>query len=293
MAIRQASPLRGFFRVLMPFGIRMLSTLLEIPVLLLLLRGGVVFWLKKNKFCAALLCACLGVVSSAQAESLKILTEEFPPYNYTENGKITGFSTDVIRAVLKEVKLDGEFQSMPWARAYDIAKNADSVLIYTIGRTPQREKLFKWVGVIAPIQYYLYSLPQRKLVFEQLDQALPFQIATVNEDVGEQFLISKGFVKGKNLQSSVKYELNYEKLKRGRVDLWIMTDLVANYLVRKAGDDPAKSLARSYAVEELNGEGYYMAFGLQTPDALVERLSKGLAAIKKNGTYDAIKKKWL
>ena len=160
------------------------------------------FWLKPCELFAALLCASVGMVSVAQAESLKILTEEFPPYNFTENGKITGFSTEVVRAVLKEVKMDGEFQSMPWARAYATAQSADSVLIYSIGRTAQREKLFKWVGVIAPIHYYLYSLPQRKLVFERLDQARPFQIATVNEDVGEQYLISQGFVKGKNLQSS-------------------------------------------------------------------------------------------
>lgn len=36
-----------------------------------------------------------------------------------------------------------------------------------------------------------------------------------------------------------------------------------------------------------------MAFGATTPDALVERFRKGLQAIKSNGTYDALKKKWL
>ena len=251
------------------------------------------FSLKKCELVALLLGVSSGTASLAQAESLKIVTEEFPPYNYTEDGEVTGFSTEVIRAVLKEVQMTGEFQSMPWARAYETAKSSDSVLIYSIGRTPQREKLFKWVGVVTPIQHYLYSSPQRKLVFDQLEQAKPYQIATVNEDVGEQFLITKGFVKGKNLQSSSKYEVNYEKLKLGRVDLWIMTDLGAAYLARKAGDDPQKTLARSYTMRDLDGEGLYLAFGIRTPDTLVERLRKGLATIKKNGTYDALKKKWL
>ena len=250
-------------------------------------------WLKKCERYAVLLCAFAGMAPSARAETIRILTEEFPPYNYTENGKITGFSTEVVQAVLKEVKIEGIFKSMPWARAYETAQSADSVLIYSISRTPEREKLFKWVGVVAPTQHYLYSLPQRKLVIEHLEQAKSFQIGTVNEDVGEQFLISQGFVKGKNLQSSVKYELNYQKLKLGRVDLWIIPDLVATYLARKAGDDPAKTLARSYAVHELDGDGLYLAFGAHTPDALVQRLSQGLSAIKKDGTYDAIKKKWL
>jgi len=243
--------------------------------------------------CAVLLGTAFACASLARAETLKVLTEEFPPYNYTENGKITGFSTEVVRAALQAAKLDGDFQSLPWARAYETAQATDNVLIYSIGRTPQREKLFKWVGVIAPTHYYLFSLPQRRLKFDRLEQAMDFQVATVNEDVGEQFLVAKGFAKGKNLQSSIKYELNYEKLKRGRVDLWIMTELVAVYLARQAGDDPAKSLARSYAISDLGSEGYYMAFSHNTPNALVERLGKGLATIKSNGTYDALKKKWL
>lgn len=251
------------------------------------------FWQKRCVLWAALLGATVGTASLAQAEALKVLTEEFPPYNYTENGAITGFSTEVVQAVLKEAKIQGEFQSVPWARAYETAQSADNVLIYSIGRTPQREKLFKWVGVIAPTQYFLFSLPQRKLKLDRLDQAKRFQVATVNEDVGEQFLMDKGFVKGQNLQSSVKYELNYEKLKRGRVDLWIMTELVAVHLARQAGDDPAKNLARSYAITDLGADGYYMALGARTPDALVERLGKALLVIKNNGTYDALKKKWL
>ncbi len=229
----------------------------------------------------------------ARGETLQVLTEEFPPYNYTEQGRLTGFSTDVVRAVLQEAKLDGVFQSQPWARAYQTAQQADSVLIYSIARTPQRESLFKWVGMIAPTEFYLYALPQRQLKLTQLEQAKSYQIATVNEDVGEQFLISKGFEKGKNLQSSVRYALNYDKLKQGRVDLWIMTELVATYLVRQAGDDPAHSLARSYAIRELSSDGLYMAFGPKTPDALVQRLRQALATIKSNGRYDALKKKWL
>lgn len=246
----------------------------------------------KRFFCLAGFCALLGSGGVASAETLTVLTEEFPPYNYTDHGQLTGFSTEVVRAVLQEAKIEGVFQSQPWARAYATAQSSDSVLIYSITRTAQREKLFKWVGQIAPDQLYLFSLPQRKLQFTKLEQAKSYQIATVNEDVGEQFLISKGFKKGENLQSSVKYELNYEKLKLGRVDLWIMPDLVAAYLVRQAGDDPAHMLARSYVIQEMNNEGLYMAFGPQTPDALVERLRKALVTIKANGSYDALKKKW-
>lgn len=236
---------------------------------------------------------CVPWPAGAEPESIRILTEEFPPYNYTEAGQITGFSTAVVHAVLAEIGMRGEFQSMPWARAYETAQNSEGVLIYSIGRNPQRESLFKWVGVIASVQYHLYSLKERGLKFNHLDDARPYQIGTVNEDIGEQYLLSKGFLKGKNLQSSTRYEINYEKLKLGRVDLWIMSELVAAHLSRQAGDDPAKVLAPSYAINDLGDSGYYMAFGAKTPDSLVERFRQGLQAIKSNGTYDALKKKWL
>lgn len=226
-------------------------------------------------------------------ESIKIVTEEYPPYNYTANGKLTGFSTEVVNAVLKEIKMQGDFQSLPWARAYEMAQNTPGTLIYSIGRSEERDKIFKWVGVIAPSDYYLFSLRGKNLRFDQLDEAKKYQIGTVNEDVGEQFLLSKGFVKGKNLQPSVKYAFNYEKLKLGRVDLWVMCELTANYLARQAGDDPAEVLVKAHRVNGLGSDGYYMAFGIKTPDALVNRFRKGLEAIKSNGTYDALKKKWL
>ncbi|MBK9573699.1 MAG: transporter substrate-binding domain-containing protein [Rhodoferax sp.] len=236
----------------------------------------------------------VGVGSTAQAsEPVRIVTEEFPPYNYTDQGRITGLSTDVVEAVLKELKLQGNTQSLPWARAYDTARNASGVLIYSIGRTPEREALFKWVGVIAPTDYYLYALPGKAFKIESLEMAKQYQVGTVNQDVGEQFLVAHGFVKGQNLQSSVKYELNYQKLKLGRIDLWIMSELTANHLARLAGDDPAKTLAKVYRINDLSREGYYMAFGSQTPDATVAQFKKGLDAIKKNGTFDALKKKWL
>lgn len=242
----------------------------------------------------ALCCATLPY-ALAREGTIRIITEEFPPYNYTDprTGKITGFSTEVVEAVLAEIGLKGEIQSLPWARAYEYVQANEGVLIYSIGRNTQRDKLFKWVGVIAPTHYYLFSLPERNLKFERLEEAMAYQIATVNEDVGEQYLVSKGFVKGGNLQSSVKYELNYAKLRAGRVDLWIMTDLVAVYLARQAGDDPERMLARSFRIHDLGDDGYYMAFGAKTPDALVERFRAGLETIRRNGTYDALKRKWM
>lgn len=230
----------------------------------------------------------------AQAvETIKILTEEYPPFNFTDKGKITGLGTEVVQAVLKEINIEGQFQSLPWARAYETAQTTENVLLYSINRSKDREKLFKWVGQITPTDFYLFSLKSRNIHLTNLDEAKPLQIGTVNQDIGEQYLASQGFSLGHNLQSSARYELNYEKLKSGRIDLWVMNELGAYYMSRQAGDDPALVLSKALRIAELSGGGNYMAFGLKTPDAMVERFRKGLESIKKNGTYDALQKKWL
>jgi polar amino acid transport system substrate-binding protein len=236
--------------------------------------------------------AVLGANAADFAEPVHIVTEENPPINFTQNGRVTGFCTEVVEAVLQEIKLTGEIQVLPWARAYETALHSENVLIYSIARTPQREKLFKWVGVIGPSNSFLFSLRGRNLQLDNLEDAKKYRIGTVNEDVREQYLVTKGFVKGANLQPTTKYELGYEKLKRGRIDLWVMDELIAYDLVRRAGDDPKAVLVPSLRLTELARDGSYMAFGSKTDDALVERFRKGLEAIMKNGSYARIKSKW-
>ncbi|MCP4160824.1 MAG: hypothetical protein GY760_12190 [Deltaproteobacteria bacterium] len=60
-----------------------------------------------------LLTVSMLAASIVYAESLEIVTEEFPPFNYTENGKITGCSTEVVEAVLKEAGIKGNPVSYP------------------------------------------------------------------------------------------------------------------------------------------------------------------------------------
>ncbi len=239
----------------------------------------------------ALLALAVGWPACVLAAPLRVVTEDYPPYSYLEAGRVGGYSTAVVRAVLAEAGLQADIQLMPWARAYDLALHDERVLIYSIARTPAREDKFKWVGQVAPSDWSLYSLRGHELGLKSLDDARRYSIATVFQDVGEQFLIEHGFDPQRNLQSSNKYEHNYEKLKLGRVDLWISNDFVAEYLARRAGDDPA-SLHAELRLQELGGDGLYMAFSRNTPDELVERCRRALEAVRADGRLREIRRNW-
>jgi len=248
---------------------------------------------------ALLLCmgsAALGaesINSDAPRAEIHVVTEELPPYNMTRNGVLTGMSTEVVQAVLKEVNVQASIHSMPWARAYDLALHTPNVLIYSITRTAERERLFKWVGTIAASRWFLYSSASHPVTLLNLDDARDWQTATVNEDVGEQYLMARKFEIGHQLQSSNRYEFNYQKLQTGHVDLWISDELNAYYLARQVGDDPTRTLVQSLRIKELEeAGGFNMAFSAGTPDATVQRFQKALNTLRGNGTYDAIARKW-
>ncbi len=96
-----------------------------------------------------------------------------------------------------------------------------------------------------------------------------------------------------SVAAGLRYELNYEKLRLAHVDLWISDELNARYLARKAGDDPSRVLVQSLRLPELEDSGgFSMAFSRKTPDATVQLFRQGLKAIRENGTYDAIARKW-
>ena len=81
--------------------------------------------------------------------------------------------------------------------------------------------------------------------------------------------MAQGFTVGKNLQSSNKYAHNYEKLTLGRIDLWVANDLNARYLVRQAGDEPAKVLIPTLSLPDLgSGDGLNMADSVEKVDPL-------------------------
>jgi polar amino acid transport system substrate-binding protein len=168
-----------------------------------------------------------------------------------ENGRVTGLSTEVVQAVLREVDMSPRIEVLPWARAYDLSLHTDNVLIYSIARTPQREHLFKWVGVIAPAKWFFYSLATHPIVLHSLADARHYKIATVKDDAGEQYLLAEGFKPGKELQSGNVYDNNYRKLKAGRVELWISNELNAISLMKKHGDD-VSALVRSLELPELS-----------------------------------------
>ena len=231
---------------------------------------------------------------SLQAQNITIVTEDYPPYNYLHDEKITGMSTEVVLAVVNEANVSYTHDIYPWARAYQMAKINKNTLIHSIGRTAKREKLFQWIGVIAPTQFCVISLKKREdIQINSLNDLKQYQIGTIRDDIQEKYLLGMGFKKGKQIVSVSRHKQNFDLLLKGRIDLWASVELTASHIARQNDLIPDEILKRKFCFEDLSTEGVYMAFSKNTAPSLIKEFKQALIKIKQNGVYDAILKKYL
>ncbi len=224
--------------------------------------------------------------NAAFGEQPKIIMDYYPPFSYEENGEIKGISTEVVRAVLKEAGIDTAIKQYPFARAYQMSQQEENVFEYCVVRTPEREKLFQWVGVVGPAIQALFALKDRDIRIEKLEDLSRYTVGTVLEDVVDQYLRKYEQKLGLKLDRVADYELDMNKLFMKRFDIAGMNQLVGLYLAKKLGYSEM-DIKVVYTIDDLRGE-YYLVTGLKTPAETVKKLSAAFETVHKNGTYRKI-----
>src|SRR5690606_41517301 len=99
-----------------------------------------------KRFLHRWLCVLLLVAPCASAETqLRLLTEDSPPRSFIRDGEPSGFSVEVVRALLARTGDRGRIELMPWTRAFHLAQqDADGGLFATL-RIPRPEGRFRSV----------------------------------------------------------------------------------------------------------------------------------------------------
>ena len=233
---------------------------------------------------------CILVSATAFGETLQVVTEEYPPYNYTEDGKVVGFCTDVVKEILKRAKLDDHsIKSLPWAESYQKAQTEPNVLIYSMGRNVEREPLFKWVDVIARTEVYLYKLKSRPEVkIKTFDDVKKYKIGAVKDDFRAQWLMKQGLKDQLTLVADDRQ--NMKDLFARKIDIFPIGEYVAYNIAHQEGR-AFSGLEKAMYVKDMSAD-LYVAFSKETPDVTVEKCKLAMLEIKKDGTYEKIKSKY-
>ncbi|MEH6345762.1 MAG: transporter substrate-binding domain-containing protein [Bermanella sp.] len=232
-----------------------------------------------------LLSLYLGLFSwPVMAQELSIVTEDFPPFNYQQDGITKGLSSEVVQAVMKEAGVDARIVFYPWARAYMLALHQKNHLIYSIARIPERENLFHWVGSISPYQTSFYKLKKRTDInITNLEEAKQYLIGVSLADVITIYLQEKGFSKLAMVPDDTQ---NIHKLLLERIDLIAYEENSFLHKVHEQKLDPNK-FERVFRLEDLSDE-LYMALSKTSDLKLFNKLRIALRQIKKKGIYEKI-----
>lgn len=225
-----------------------------------------------------LLCSLSGAM--ARAATYQIVTEEWAPYNYEDNGQLTGLSTEVVQAIMALTGDDFETALLPTMRATHALQNRPRTIMYSMFRTPEREPLYKWVGPIVEEAIYPYQLVGSAAPITSLEQLMHApQITTRHAGLVPKTLDSLGF---KNLdKSAAESHQLYRMLLAGRTEVIVGdTDAGVAYYSRQLNIAPG-TLRR--VPIELYRSSLYIAFSRDSDDALVAAWAAALAKLRRSG----------
>jgi ABC-type amino acid transport substrate-binding protein len=242
-----------------------------------------------RKLMIALLCV-LGLNAN---DGIKVFTENYPPYNMDEKGKLTGISVDVLEAMYKKMGYKEDRQSFKltsWSRAYSMAQKKKNCMVFSTTRTAKREPLFKWVGPIIKTTVGITAPKSKNIVINNVSDLNKYKIGAVMKDIGEQLLNEKGVDKKsiKSVSGKNAIKMSYNKMEKNRIDMFAYEINVAKHSAKSSGFD-----VNNYEVVYTLKEGeLFFAFNKKTKDSIIQKWQKALDDIKADGTYDKILEKY-
>ena len=228
-----------------------------------------------------------GAGDALAQQTIKITSGEYAPYT-SKDLKGGGFINHVISEAFKQEGYPVEFTYLPWKRAYNSAKAGDKFHATSY-----------WYQSADRAEDYLYSDPLllEYTVFYHLTGNPPGDWKTLDELKDKRIGITDGYTYTKavwdgkesgrlDIQVVSTDELNFRKLLKGRIDLFLMESVVGAKLLRDKFDPEAAATIRFHP-KALMEQPSHLLFSKNRGDAAELRaaFNRGLSKIRANGLY--------
>lgn len=191
------------------------------------------FWL------GLLVSAC---AANAHTPNLNWYTEDYPPFNYEQDGSLKGVAIDILRATYAELNWslnEDEITIMPWARVYRTLQNQANACVFSITYTKERAQLFNFIGPVMPNTVAIIGHVNSQIDDMQLSTDLSLRFGVVKNDIGHQLLKQYGIPEAQFVYLKTGYEL-VKMLEHKRVDLIAYGDIIARYQFNRAKINPSQ-----------------------------------------------------
>ncbi|MGL4829213.1 MAG: substrate-binding periplasmic protein [Vibrio sp.] len=235
-------------------------------------------------------------VQAQGLESLTYYTENYPPLNFSQDGKPTGIAVDLLQqaAAAVNVNLNSEqILVQPWPRSYRSALLKPDAVLFSTTRTAHRENLFNWVGPIADIKVVVFARKSSNIQVKEPMELGNYRIGVIRDDIGEQQLLQFGVPRESMIEGSTVNSLVEQLLKR-RIDLLAYDERAVLWWMSQE-HFPLEEFETVYVL--MQGSLYY-AFNKSIDKSVLDDLQKGIERVKttvdENGVshYQAILNKY-
>lgn len=236
----------------------------------------------KNLFIASLL--LFASCAAQQQKEIVVGTEgKYPPFEYLENGKLTGFDIDLFTAIAKEANISFKFFEMDFDGLIPAlqTKKIDAI-IAGMTVTEARKKSVLFSDNYFHTDGQVIGVPTGTQGIAVLDDLKGKKVGVVIGYIADTIMTEKGTAEIQRFNNAAGMIL---ALQSKKIDAFVLDSIPAKEF-QKANPGIALIDAKETA------EDYAMAF---RPDdkPLADKINKGLAAVKAKGIYDELYKKYI
>ena len=223
-------------------------------------------------------------LATSGAQALTLVTEENPPFNYTEQGRVVGLSTEIVSELGKRSGIPLQIKLMAWEDAYVAAQRDKDTCVYSTARLENRERLFTWIGPIATNQWVLIGRSDFAGSVAKVEDARRYRVGVVARDAKIEFLMGKGVTDLREVKDDglVPPRLMLGRDDPNRLDLWATSAYGARRTAARANVKDIK------VILNLNRVPLYLACGRNTAPETVRALNQAFEQATKDGALGRI-----
>lgn len=241
-----------------------------------------------NQMFYLLLVYFLLIANTASAKVLELVTLQYPPYAYQEQGEVKGVAVDLIQEAFRRMKQPIRISVLPWARAIYQIEQGQSDAIFTIYKTKERALFADYSNeVLIQQSVALFVRKDSAIAFNgQLSQLANYRIGAVRKvSYGEVF--DRAVLTGQlaSLDITDTGEQNMKKLLQGRFDILVSNKLGAQYILQQMGQTEKVKML----LPEIEYIPSYLAFSKKNNlQATRDQFDAVLGEMKRDGSYAKI-----
>jgi PAS domain S-box-containing protein len=226
-------------------------------------------------------------VAASLTDQKKILIvrgdHDYPPYEFLEDGKPSGFNIDLIKETARVMNLKIDIQLGPWNKARNDLENKKIDILSGVAYSIGRDKLFDFTIPHSQISFDIFVRKGSSIrSFDDLkEKEIIVQEGSDMYDYLKEQHLTEHIITNTNSSDIIKL------LAAGKHDAVLMNKIQGLYFIRTLGLSNVEALG----IEQLPREKYSFAVA-DGNDELRAALDEGLQILKNTGQYNNIYEKW-